>query len=112
MLNRKDMHKPMARITALIVVFALAAPAAALADDSTVGGYGGVAGVTQSGVASTPSAQAPAQAQAARPVQQVRAASGGNLPFTGMDAVAVLAVGVMLAAAGLTLRRLSEHRAQ
>jgi hypothetical protein len=113
MLDTNRRTRLVRRIAAPLAIVALAAPAAAFADESTVGGYGGVGGVTQGGVSSgTPKAAASAPAA---PVQQVQNAGGsGSLPFTGFDAYAVVAVGLMLAGAGLALRRLSErgHRSK
>ena len=92
-------------IAAVTAAAALALPASALADSSALSGYGYVGGVTQSDVGGGGGHQG----SSTRTVVHVEGtdSGSGSLPFTGFDALAVGAVGVVLAGAGMSLRRLS-----
>ena len=89
-------------IAAVTAAAALALPASALADSSALSGYGYVGGVTQSDVGGH-------QGSSTRTVVRAEGtdSGSGSLPFTGFDALAVGAVGVVLAGAGMSLRGLS-----
>jgi hypothetical protein len=61
----------------------------ALAQDSSQGGYGGAGGNVQGEVGGT---------------------GAGSLPFTGLDLMLVIGAGLLLVAAGLTMRRFSRAK--
>ena len=83
----------------LSVVFGcLVTASAAFAQDPTEQGYGGVGGQVQGGVSGGGSGGASGSAS-------------GALPFTGLDLILLVAAGLLLLAAGLTLRRLGRTRA-
>jgi hypothetical protein len=92
-------------IAALSAAAVLALPASALADQSALSGYGYVGGVTQSDVGGGDGHQGSSTRTVVR--AQGTDSGSGSLPFTGFDALAVGAVGVLLAGAGVSLRRLS-----
>ena len=79
----------MKRITALVAVLALAAPAAASAESSTCQAYN----PQLCTVATTPSSTA----------------ASGTLPFTGLDVALLAAGGGGLLGIGLVVRRFSSH---
>ena len=99
------MRTPTRALAAISCAAALVLPSGALADESSLGGYGEVGGVSQTEIsgggptAATPTATAVPHSEG----------GGGNLPFTGFDVLAVAAVGGLLAGAGFTLRRLSDR---
>lgn len=76
-----------------ILLVALAVPSTASAGDSC-NGYSNVAGIQSNGTGSGCTVTT----------------SSGSLPFTGLDLGIVLAAGVLLLGAGLTLRRFSSKR--
>lgn len=69
----------------------LATASVALAQDPTQSGYGGTGGNIQGGV-------------------EGGGTGGGSLPFTGLDLLPLAGAGVLLLAAGLTLRRVGRVR--
>lgn len=77
----------------------LLVPATAMAQGAG-DGYSNVAGITQGG---STGGNAPA---AVRPVET----SGNTLPFTGLNLALVLGAGLVLVAAGVTMRRSTGHR--
>lgn len=83
-------------LTAVLAM--LMVPATAMASD----GYSNVAGITQG----SSGGNGGNEAAAVRPVET----SGGSLPFTGLNVALVLGAGLVLVAAGLTLRRSTGHR--
>jgi hypothetical protein len=91
-------------IAAVTAAAALALPASALADSSALSGYGYVGGVTQSDVGGGGH-----QGSSTRTIVRAEGtdSGSGSLPFTGFDALAVGAMGIVLAGAGMSLRRLS-----
>jgi hypothetical protein len=100
------MRTPIRAIAAISCAGALVLPSAALADESSLGGYGEVGGVSQTEV----SGGGPAPGAPTTPPAVSRPQGGGSsLPFTGFDVLAVAAVGGLLAGAGVTLRRLSDR---
>ena len=82
----------MKRITALVAVLALAAPAAASAESSTCQAYN----PQLCKVTTTPSSTA-------------ASSSSGTLPFTGLDVALLAAGGGGLLGIGLVVRRFSSH---
>ena len=67
---------------------------AALAQSPAVSGYGGVGGEVQGGVSGSGSGSG----------------GGGALPFTGLDLGLLVAGGLVLLVAGLTLRRFAHSK--
>jgi hypothetical protein len=119
----------MKRITvALAIIASLTLAAPALAVTSNGDGYGGVAGVLDSGGTpdtpsnaavdsggagdTAPSGQPSAGQPAGQPSDDVVSSSAGgsgSLPFTGQDAVLAALAGVALIGVGLTARRYSRQ---
>jgi hypothetical protein len=109
-------------ITALAATAALLLAAPALADESSLQGYGGIGGNVQTEItqgapsASKPSAPPTQGAQPATPARggagptTAQTTGGGGLPFTGSDLGLLTGVGLLLIASGAGLRRLSERR--
>lgn len=110
-------------ITALAATAALLGAAPALADQSSLQGYGGIGGNVQTeitqGAPSGGAPSSPSRPQSAPPATPSRGAAapttvqstgGGGLPFTGSDLGLVSGVGLLLVASGAGLRRLSERR--
>ena len=117
------MAAQLTRITALAATGALFLAAPALADESSLQGYGGIGGNVQTEITQgAPSAGAPSTPsgnQGAPPSTPARGGAGpttaavtggGGLPFTGSDLGLVTGVGLLLLASGVGLRRLSERR--
>ena len=116
------MAAQMTRITALAATAALLLAAPALADESSLQGYGGIGGNVQTEItqgapsASTPSA--PSRKPGAPPTPSrggitpttTQSTGGRGLPFTGSDLGLLTGVGLLLVASGAGLRRLSERR--
>jgi hypothetical protein len=85
-------------IAILVVVLVVAAPA--FAQTATQDGYSGTAGQVQAQVddeSSTPVAATTSGGDG----------GGGSLPFTGLDVALLAGAGVLLAGAGLGMRRLT-----
>jgi hypothetical protein len=105
-------------VVAIVASFSVV-PAAALAQDplsdpptveysAPIPSAGGVAGITEAGQ-SGPAAQSaagPAAGQAT-PGGKGPSSNLGSLPFTGMDLIIVIGVGLALTGTGFALRRLS-----
>jgi hypothetical protein len=72
----------------------LATASVALAQDPTQSGYGGTGGNIQGGVEGGASG----------------GTGSGSLPFTGLDLLLLVGAGVLLLAAGLTMRRVGRAR--
>jgi len=72
----------------------LATASIALAQDPTQSGYGGTGGNIQGGVEGGASG----------------GTGSGSLPFTGLDLLLLVGAGVLLLAAGLTMRRVGRAR--
>jgi hypothetical protein len=72
----------------------LATASVALAQDPTQSGYGGTGGNIQGGVEGGTGG----------------GTASGSLPFTGLDLMLLVGAGVLLLAAGLTLRRVGRAR--
>jgi hypothetical protein len=105
------MKTPIRAIATISCAGALVLPSAALADSSSLGGYGEVGGVSQTEISGGgPAPGAPATSPPA--VSRPQGGGGASLPFTGFDVLAVAAVGGLLAGAGITLRRLSERESE
>ena len=81
-------------LCSLIVAMLALAPIAVAQDNSSVSGYGGVAGAVNTQV----TAQAPPK-------------TVESLPFTGQDLALMLAVGLLLLALGFGLRRVARNKA-
>ena len=110
------------RITALAATAALLLAAPALADESSLEGYGGIGGNVQTEI--TQGAPSPSPSKTPSGAQRIQAApsapaaapttaqttGGGGLPFTGSDLGLLTGVGLLLVASGAGLRRLSERR--
>lgn len=98
-------HRPntkrAASLLALIIVAALALPSVALAQSSSVSGYGGNGGETQ-GVLGASNAGGPSGDGAAG---STTASDSGTLPFTGLDLTMMIAGGLILVAAGVGIAR-------
>lgn len=117
------MAAQLTRIMALAASGALLLAAPALADESSLQGYGGIGGNVQTeitqGAPSSSSNRTPSGNQAqptpapslggAGPTT-AQSTGGGGLPFTGSDLGLVSGVGLLLVASGAGLRRLSERR--
>lgn len=93
----------MKRIIALIVGLALALPSAALATSSNCGSSGSGYGSQTCQVSNNTQSRTPTTATTGTTV------SAGTLPFTGLDLVLLVAGGVTLLGAGLTVRHLSSR---
>lgn len=72
-------------LTGMAVLAYFVTASVAMAQDPTQSGYGGVGGNVQGDVQ-----------------------GGGSLPFTGLDLLLLVGAGVLLVAAGLTLRRVGK----
>jgi hypothetical protein len=72
----------------------LATASVALAQDPTQSGYGGTGGNIQGGVEGSTGG----------------GTGSGSLPFTGLDLLLLVGAGVLLLAAGLTMRRVGRAR--
>ncbi len=90
------MHKIFYIGSALFTMALAVVPLAAAEDNSSLAGYGGVAGAVNTQV----TAQSPA------PPKTVE-----SLPFTGQDLALMLAVGLLLLALGFGLRRVARNKA-
>jgi len=77
-------------IVALVAAAVMALAPAAMAQQSSVDGYGGAGGAPQAQVTAAPTAEAPQ----------------GSLPFSGLDLALVASGGLVLILAGAALARL------
>lgn len=98
----------------VMAIFALATPAAAIAQDPAQNAYGRDTDVLGEigEVNEEPSQEEPAAASepaAAAPAPAPVASESNTLPFTGTDALLLSVGGGMLLAAGLALRRFSRN---
>lgn len=113
--NTRNGLRAVLALAALVAAFALPAQAFASSDctnDPTAAQYcngveaTGNEGTTEAAV-TTPSAPASTQSNGTE-----AASSGGSLPFTGFDALSLVAAAVALTGAGFALRRLSASEGQ
>jgi hypothetical protein len=82
---------------------AAAAPAAPTpADSAPAGGVAGVSATLSGGSGAAPAAKTPSRGEA---LAATRTATGGTLPFTGLQLLGFAILGALLVAAGLVLRR-------
>jgi hypothetical protein len=89
----------------VVAICALALPAAAVAADSSVQGYGGPGGSVESSVGSDPGSSTSTAPALSTPTATKAGARSSNLPFTGLDVGSVAAVGfgLLLMGVGLSL---------
>lgn len=90
-------------VASMLVALAIAGPASAAS--VTQEGYTLRAGVTEQQISKNTPPQAPKNV--AQVQQKQQASDNGSLPFTGLQLSIVLAVGVALLGAGLTVRRMA-----
>ena len=99
------MTRSVAFLTALTVALALAAvPAFAQTSGS---GYSSPAGEVQADVSTPSDTNTGTPTNNGAPAQATKAASGSQLPFTGLDVGLLLGAGVALLLVGATLSRLT-----